>query len=95
MPKISLSSGDSVLGIGDNGEFPLLFTTHHGVLSVTPTQGGMRNESMNLTENLLLDKSSSKLSDSLHISVSAQVTAFVLSLKFFFLNYYIFRDLRT
>ena len=38
LPKISLSSGDSVLGIGDNGEFPLLFTTHHGVLSVTPTQ---------------------------------------------------------
>ena len=32
----------------------------------------MRNESLNVTDNLL-DKSSSKLSDSLNISVSAQV----------------------
>ncbi|XP_023336022.1 nuclear pore complex protein Nup133 [Eurytemora carolleeae] len=71
LPKISLSSGDSVLGTGDNGEFPLLFTIPYGVLSITPTQGGMRNESLNLTDNLL-DKSSSKLSDSLNISVSAQ-----------------------
>jgi len=68
--RITFSAGDGVLGAGATEETPLFFSSHHGVVSLTPIARNTPDNSINTLNDSMVADRAARLSDSLNVSVS-------------------------
>ena len=66
--RITFSSGDGVLGAGATEDTPLFFSSHHGVVSLTPVAKQTPDNSMTTLNDSLAADRAARLSDSLNVS---------------------------